>query len=365
MGAICCTVDSTQIQSKVDAPQRAEEPHYEMLTRDKLSVQGAGGKGACANGEYHLQGLHNHHPMFYQQNGSCVLFFDEFWKLNIQDDTTSWVYSVPSALGAFPPACKWTSVGYDGNDVDPPPVISGVVPGLEEKTKSASEPEEHHHHHEHEHEHKKPKLTDEEELARLHAANKAREAKMVAKAALPGGREIRHVVQHQTHHDELDSHHLCVKIGNDGDVHHHVIVEDAVTGHIHASSELHGNSKAASSVATHGVLPGAHNDHGHISKDLFLGKDGHCDQFAHGPAEDDGLGRGQAAGHENHHLGHKGRQAAGHHRSSEGSPRAAAEETAQALESEHAALGIAPTHSGQHAKEATTFGHVPVAVARC
>jgi hypothetical protein len=90
---------------------------------DSVWVRGAGGEGAACNGEYRMEGVLRERPKYKQVGGQGIIYFHERWKINFQDDVFGWYYSV-SSDGLAPPACAWTTEGYDDDDADPAPTVT-------------------------------------------------------------------------------------------------------------------------------------------------------------------------------------------------------------------------------------------------
>lgn len=101
---------------RAEAIERLEPP-LDIL------VQGAGGYGRAVNGRYRAQGQHNGRPLYRQIGGSSVMYyFPHMWRLNDEDSLSGWYYSREDTA-LLPPQGQWTTVGYQGRDVNPPPFI--------------------------------------------------------------------------------------------------------------------------------------------------------------------------------------------------------------------------------------------------
>ncbi|NDD92208.1 hypothetical protein EBZ37_08995 [bacterium] len=90
---------------------------------DIVCVKGAGGVGISCNGEFCVNGTFKGRPKYKKKGGEAIIYFKECWKLNYQDDTEGWYYSV-SGNEPFPPERIWTTEGYDDDDANPAPSVS-------------------------------------------------------------------------------------------------------------------------------------------------------------------------------------------------------------------------------------------------
>jgi hypothetical protein len=101
---------------------------------DNIEVHGAGGAmGSRLNGFYRRCGTFKGRPKYRQITGEAIVYFQKRWKINGQDDVTSWVYSVPS-YEPCPPPGLWTTEGYDDGDADPAPQLVYCATELTEAT---------------------------------------------------------------------------------------------------------------------------------------------------------------------------------------------------------------------------------------
>ena len=88
-----------------------------------MRVSNAGGRGSQVNGRYVPTDTYNGKPKFRQQNGSGIIYFDCFWKINYRDDPRGWYYSDPHQCAMVPPTGEWTIAGYSGGDANPAPEV--------------------------------------------------------------------------------------------------------------------------------------------------------------------------------------------------------------------------------------------------
>jgi len=56
-------------------------------------------------------------------DGNAIIYFSDMWKINDEDDTRGWYYSFPGFSESQPPQGSWTTQGYGGGDIDPPPTV--------------------------------------------------------------------------------------------------------------------------------------------------------------------------------------------------------------------------------------------------
>lgn len=102
----------------------------ELIRRERpqdcvFQVSGAGGKGSVVDGQYKHFGSMEGKPMYKQVGGDGILYCFEFWKITPKGDTTGWFYAAPSSGNEpEPPSGMWTTEGYNGGNVDPPPVVT-------------------------------------------------------------------------------------------------------------------------------------------------------------------------------------------------------------------------------------------------
>jgi len=87
----------------------------------KFVVADAGGDGESVNGAYSMVvDTFNGRPKYKKDSGHAILFFDNIWKINWQDDTAGWYYSYTSTAMDVPGG-QWTS---DHPRVDPAPTVT-------------------------------------------------------------------------------------------------------------------------------------------------------------------------------------------------------------------------------------------------
>lgn len=98
------------------------ENAYDLVAVSHLRLSHAGGRGSQVNGRYVPTETFNGRPKFRQINGSGIIYYDSFWKINFHDDTGGWYYSHPLP-NVVPPIGDWTTQGYGGEDADPAPLL--------------------------------------------------------------------------------------------------------------------------------------------------------------------------------------------------------------------------------------------------
>ena len=87
-------------------------------------VSGAGGRCAdTVNGTYTQERMHNGKPLYKKVGGKSIIYFAGKWKINDEGSTGGWYYSHPSTASSVPTE-QWTTEGYSGSDVLPPPSLS-------------------------------------------------------------------------------------------------------------------------------------------------------------------------------------------------------------------------------------------------
>lgn len=90
----------------------------------EFQVAGAGGVGAVTDGLYRQTGVHNGHPLHTQVDGDSVIYFADFWKLNVHHDLGGWTYFAPSWDEPHPPSGLWSTRMRSLTDADPAPRIT-------------------------------------------------------------------------------------------------------------------------------------------------------------------------------------------------------------------------------------------------
>ena len=113
---------------------------HPVITGTEIRVDGAGGAGSSTNGLYRIHGLCNKKVKFVQEVGTAILFYDGYWKISATEDTSTWLYSVESATGDFPPGGLWTTYGYEGDEsAEPPPTVKKPDKNDEARRKKSKE----------------------------------------------------------------------------------------------------------------------------------------------------------------------------------------------------------------------------------
>jgi hypothetical protein len=92
-----------------------------------IIVDGAGGVGAATNGRYTkivpTNGQLHSNPKFKQVGGNSIIYLDETWKINDEDNIRGWYYLAPERETERPALGKWTT---DRPDANPVPTIKHV-----------------------------------------------------------------------------------------------------------------------------------------------------------------------------------------------------------------------------------------------
>jgi len=173
MGQSSCCVSAEPPEDRCTIQQHK---HLKLAHSSTIYVFGAGGVGCAVNGAYCESAMFNQRPKYTKQGDRAIIFFDKYWKINIVDDTDSWVYSFPDANQHWPPAERWTTSGYEKGDAEPPPDVTDQEPPdhILKHTQSHHDHEKHKkkHHDDDDDEHKKKhheeeehgKITQEEEI---------------------------------------------------------------------------------------------------------------------------------------------------------------------------------------------------------
>ncbi|NDC38838.1 MAG: hypothetical protein EBZ48_12435 [Proteobacteria bacterium] len=102
--------------TKVASPP---QEHIGIMVRD------AGGRGAKLNGLYAPDGEHNGRPIYRQEGGCGVVYCgpDDRWRIS-PGSLGGWFYSHNGE--PLPPEGLWTTEGFNGGNVEPPPTVERV-----------------------------------------------------------------------------------------------------------------------------------------------------------------------------------------------------------------------------------------------
>jgi len=93
---------------------------------DAYIVSGAAGIPRSILGRYRRVGEHGDRPMYRNEHGA-IIFCDEHWKMNSQDDTSHWCYEVKAATGDLPPTEAWEACQLNGGSTGPVPTVTNAV----------------------------------------------------------------------------------------------------------------------------------------------------------------------------------------------------------------------------------------------
>jgi hypothetical protein len=90
---------------------------------DAFIVSGPAGVARGVLGRYRKVGEHKDRPKYRNQHGA-VIYFDEYWKMNVKDDVLHWCYEVRASAEEQPPTQAWAVYHFYGDSACPAPTVA-------------------------------------------------------------------------------------------------------------------------------------------------------------------------------------------------------------------------------------------------
>ncbi|CAK9099416.1 unnamed protein product [Durusdinium trenchii] len=78
-----------------------------VVQKPKMEVAWAGGIGVTVNGQFQQVGVYNEMPKYQQENGESIIYFQDGWKINVEDDTSRWLYEHHASSSPKAPCGQW------------------------------------------------------------------------------------------------------------------------------------------------------------------------------------------------------------------------------------------------------------------
>jgi len=94
-----------------------------VLARPAMEVAFAGGSGELANGRFQKVGVYNGRPKYQQEFGEPIIYFQDGWKINVENDTARWLYQHPDVDSPVAPTGQWQMAEL-AKYAEPAPLVS-------------------------------------------------------------------------------------------------------------------------------------------------------------------------------------------------------------------------------------------------
>eukprot|EP00913_Durusdinium_trenchii_P011913 g11190.t1 len=106
---ICLDPRSVQRTCQESLGRVGADGKYNLLVvqKPKMEVAWAGGIGVTVNGQFQQVGVYNEMPKYQQENGESIIYFQDGWKINVEDDTSRWLYEHHASSSPKAPCGQW------------------------------------------------------------------------------------------------------------------------------------------------------------------------------------------------------------------------------------------------------------------